>query len=302
MAASGCRRPSLFLAGLAFGFQLTHGFVHIGTTVRALSPSSRPWLHRRVRSGAVSSMSAVSQVQQQGDGEALLSPAVSHEGDGDCAESEHIAEGDTITEKGQQAKRSRWPWRRSKKEERQGNKQENSEQSEGRGEVETREGLFTYDWDSGERIIWKASKRSRTEVVSQFGVTCCVAGWCFGGLVYRGTGNLVSHDHQWVCRLHRSTPPSYFPSFTPQRDPHTETGRVLYKVWSATRSSAYVCITTILEGLLPSVTFRSNPLHCQAGRKRGQVFPEHCVDKPAFPIQHSGQQSRYISRFSLEFV
>eukprot|EP00903_Cladosiphon_okamuranus_P011788 g11079.t1 len=125
-------------------------------------------------------MNAVSpKVEQQGDGEALLSSAISHEGDGDGAEaalghreSEDtavVAEGvDTGGEKGQQhqAKRSRLPWRRTKKEEQHGNQQESSEQAEGRGEANTRkkEGLFTYDWDNGERIVWKASKRSRAEV------------------------------------------------------------------------------------------------------------------------------------------
>lgn len=123
-------------------------------------------------------MSAMSpEVQQQGDHEALLSSGVSHDGDGadgaaktlDQRESERAAEGDTTSGKGR-AKRSRWPWRKSNKD-----GQENSEQAEGRGEVK-KEGPFTYDWDNGERVIWRACKRSRAEVVSIVGVAALVYG------------------------------------------------------------------------------------------------------------------------------
>ena len=118
-------------------------------------------------------MSAVSpEVQQQGDQEALLSSGVSHDGDEvvERRESENTAGGNDTSGAGtEQARRSRWPWRRSKRE----GEQEKGERREGRGEVaeegnvKQSEGMFTYDWDNGERIIWKASKRSRAEMVSQ---------------------------------------------------------------------------------------------------------------------------------------
>lgn len=123
-------------------------------------------------------MSAVSpNVQQHGDEEMLLSPAdVSHEDGGadggetalrvEGGDSEHdakVEENASWKEQEQDARSSRWPWRRSKK----GEQLEKSEQADRGGEGEDRHGLFTYDWDNGERILWKASKRSRVEVVSQ---------------------------------------------------------------------------------------------------------------------------------------
>lgn len=122
-------------------------------------------------------MSAASpNVQQRGDEDALLSPSVSHEDDGakggetparDHDKSDHDAAGANSIGR-EQAKRSRWPWRRSNKEEQQAEGREEAGKKK-RGKGEKRQGLFTYDWDNGERILWKASKRSRAEVVSQFG-------------------------------------------------------------------------------------------------------------------------------------
>lgn len=202
VAAPGGRRPSLLLACLAFGFQLTHGFVHTGSTARLAQSRPLPLryycsLHRRVRSGAVSCTSAVSpEVQQQGeqDREAVPPSGLVHGGDGgdgpDAAvenqQAEHGARGQNTSEGigKEQAKRSRWPWRRGKKE---GQRDEGEgEHAEAGGEVEERGGLFTYDWDNGERIIWKASKRSRAEVVSRFGDRRLHDERLFGGLVWRG--------------------------------------------------------------------------------------------------------------------
>lgn len=119
----------------------------------------------------MSSVSSKVQQQEGGDGGQLLSPGAIEKGD--CGGGGGVGEAVTISTTGlehgesehpgqvqvgesntqEHAKRSKWSWGRKKQE-------DQEEQARGGG-------LFTYDWDNGDRIVWKASKKSKAEVVSR---------------------------------------------------------------------------------------------------------------------------------------
>lgn len=201
-APSRCRRS--IAATLVFGVglpQLAHGLLPSNMLLRGPAPacmsrSSRCGLRRSFPDKAASRMSAVSPEvveQQEGDDDAL-SPLGDGGGVGGAAsaataasavhqggESEQPRNGQGGAGGGkQETRRSKWLWRRRKGEGEGKREQEEEDErvrEEGTGnlEVDKQEeggGRFTYDWDNGERVIWKASKKSKVQVVSSWLKLC----------------------------------------------------------------------------------------------------------------------------------
>lgn len=153
------------LATLAFGLpQLVHAlmpYMQTGTTPRQAfwTRSLRYNPQRSCR--ATNNMNSVSpklQQQEGGDEGMLLSPGAIDEsgGGGGVGEAVTVAATDLPSSRvrddsiQEQAERSKWSWGRKKKE----------------GEEKKGKGLFSYDWENGDRIVWKASKKCKAEVVS----------------------------------------------------------------------------------------------------------------------------------------
>lgn len=152
-------------ATLAFGLpQVAHALLPYMQT--SMTPRQQAFWNRSLRNNPQRScraanrscMSSVSpKLQQQDDGDEgklLSSDAIDESGGGG---GEAVAVGaaglpssrvgdDSIQE---QAERSKWSWGRKKR------------------EGEEKKGLFSYDWENGDRIVWKASKKSKAEVVSK---------------------------------------------------------------------------------------------------------------------------------------
>jgi len=153
-----------------------------------VSRSPRYCLHRsfRDKQPRMSAISPPVLKQQEGDEDALrpggdtvdaVAPAAASvlEGKGGKSSSlplpRHRGEGDTgtATSGTLEARRSKWPWRRRTgveegkrgQEEERGNLEEEEEDSQ----QAERGNRFTYDWDNGERVVWRASKKSRVQVV-----------------------------------------------------------------------------------------------------------------------------------------
>lgn len=203
MAPSRCRRS--IATSIMFGFglpQLGQGLLLSNMLPRSPGPtfvarSSRLCLPRSFRDRQLIEMSAVSPrvvKQQEGDEDSLRPDGDAVDGDATAAttapsvlgggESGHLrnGEGGTSNSGTHEARRSKWPWRRRTKKE-EGEREQEEEEGErvhGEGrEVNLKEtkqpergSRFTYDWDNGERVIWRASKKSKVQVVSRMWKVC----------------------------------------------------------------------------------------------------------------------------------
>lgn len=156
-------------ATLAFGLpQLARGLLPSMQTRSTLRQAfwTRSLRYNPQRSGAASAtrtrtpsrMSSMSSKVQQQDGcdEGLLSsPSVMDEGGDDVGEavtttetgrpSDRVGEDSNSQEQSQQSK---WSWGR-------------------KNEGQERKGRYSFDWENGDRIVWKASKKSKVDVVSR---------------------------------------------------------------------------------------------------------------------------------------
>ncbi|CAN0284961.1 unnamed protein product [Pylaiella littoralis] len=152
--------PSLVLAAAAtLAFGLPHlgraSLPHIQTrsTPRQAFCAHSLRCHPQRRCRAAPASSPKAQQQEGGDERLFLSPDDTDENGRGAGEAVTIAatglpsvqDEDDSTE--EQPKRSRWSWGRKKKE----------SQDEGGG-------LFSYDWENGDRVVWKTSKKSKADV------------------------------------------------------------------------------------------------------------------------------------------
>lgn len=235
--------PSLVLAAAAtLAFGLPHlgraSLPHIQTrsTPRQAFCAHSLRCHPQRRCRAAPASSPKAQQQEGGDERLFLSPDDTDENGRGAGEAVTIAatglpsvqDEDDSTE--EQPKRSRWSWGRKKKE----------SQDEGGG-------LFSYDWENGDRVVWKTSKKSKADVVSRasfdlfFSVILFTRVCCINSVTSRGASIVCviqskliypyrrSHRYPTPFRYHDPSPPLQpYPPYNQTRCPICHTGRIKY--------------------------------------------------------------------------